>query len=427
MLPKYNYFFYANACHVCKKFGGKISLKRCGNCTMISYCSKEHQKMHWSQHKDLCNAIYNILKDNQLSTFLNIQQNVDIKAWTQMKMNFMLLVAIKVGRKLEHYEEQMFKFLRLCVVCHDQNIRVLEDCPNCPNTSFCTKHKDDIVHKRYCDLIKLCFNLDVISITHERKIPKMRIPYHINHVNLPKNMKDFIDSYIEPWKNSHMSIVEETMINSEYLSRPLTFLYAMQKLRYLLNGNSFVVHIIAANMIDIDSIELWEILLHWLPCITTVQIFLIGPELSIDSVSVNLCKDCQYDNKQLLIQICSMLYENYTNDDSYVKPDFIVGYNAGIHECEDFRSENYSWRQSLEIVAEQNCPLILTSYTSTEAEKEQIRLNEVLNNHVKYTYFEQNPFSSLRPYRDFENEGIYYQNQYIIIYENLNSYSNRYF
>ncbi|XP_043515971.1 uncharacterized protein LOC122531813 [Frieseomelitta varia] len=422
MLPKYNYFFYANACHVCKKFSGEISLKRCGNCAMISYCSKEHQKLHWPQHKDLCNAIRSVLEDNTLSNFLNDKQHVNSETCVQMKMNFMLLVAIKINRKLEYYEEQMFKFLRLCVRCHDPNAKVLENCPNCPNASFCTNHKDDIVHKKYCNLIKLCFNLDVISITNKRKIPEIKIPYHINYVHLPRNMQDFINSYIEPQKASQISMVEGTMINSEYLTRPLTFLYAIEKLQYLLNGNSIIVHVIAANMIDIDGIELWEILLHWLPHITSIKIFFIGPELYVDSVLINLCKECQYNNKKCSIQICSMFYDNYTNNDSYVKPHFIIGYNAGIHECEDFKSENYSWRQSLEIVAVQNCPLILTSYISTEAKKEQIRLNEILNNHVKYTYFGRNPFSSLRPYRDFENDGVYYQNQYIIIYNNLNTH-----
>lgn len=420
MVFKYNYFFYANVCHICKRFGKEISLKRCGNCSMISYCSKEHQKIHWSQHKDLCNAICSVLKDNTISMTLNIKQNVDLKTWVQMKMNFMLLVAIKLDRKLEYYEEQMFKFPRSCVTCHDQNIKILEDCSNCPNISFCIKHKDNIIHKKFCNLLKLCFNLDIISITYNKKIPRIKIPHHTNHINLPQNIKNFIDCYIEPQKDLQISMVEETIINTEYLTRPLTFLYAIQKLQYFLKDNNIIIHIIAANMIDINGIELWEILLHWLPYTTMAKIILIGPELSIGSISMNLCKNCQYNNKRLSIQICDTLYESYANSNSYMKPNFIIGYNAGIHEYEDFKSENYTWKQSLKIIAEQNCPLILTSYTLTEAEKEQIRLNEILNNYIKCTYFEQNPFSSLRPYRDFETEGIYYQNQYIIIYKNLN-------
>ncbi|XP_017752772.1 PREDICTED: uncharacterized protein LOC108545584 [Eufriesea mexicana] len=420
MVLKYNYFFYANVCHVCKRFGKGISLKRCGNCTMISYCCKEHQKIHWSQHKDLCKAIYSVLKDSKID-FLNIKQDINTETWVQMKMNFMLLVAIKIGRKLEHYEEQMFKFLRSCIVCHDQNIKVLEDCPNCPNNSFCVKHKDDTIHDKVCNLMKLCFNLDVILITYKRKIPKIEVPYNTNHTNLPQSMKDFIDCYIKPQRNSQVSKIEETIIDTEYLTRPLTFLYALQKLKYILKSNSIIIHITAANVIDTEGIEIWEILLHWLPNITIIKICLIGPELSIGSMLMNLCKNCQYNNKQFSIQVYDMLYENYAKSDFYTKPNFIIGYNAGIHECEDFKSVNYTWRQSLKIIAKQNCPLILTSYTLSEAKKEQIRLNEILNNCIKCSYFEQNPFSSLRPYRDFETEGIYYQNQYIIMYKNLNT------
>ncbi|CAK9813810.1 hypothetical protein ANTQUA_LOCUS7775 [Anthophora quadrimaculata] len=414
-----NHFFYANVCHICKKFGNGISLKKCGNCTMISYCSKEHQKEHWPQHKYLCNAICNVLKDKKLSKFLNDRENHNIENWAQMKMNFMLLVTLAIGRKLEHYEEEMFKFLRSCVVCHELNVKTLENCPNCPNASFCKKHKNDTMHKHICHLMKLCFKLDVFSLMHKHNIPEIILPYHTDHVNLPENMKHFIDHYTKLQKNVQISMDEEAIINSEYLTRPLTFLYAIQKLEYILKDDSIIVHIVAANMIDIDGIELWEILLHWIPSVITVKMILIGPELSSGSLTMNLCKHCQSNNKKFSIQTYNMLYEDYSREISYVKPNFIIGYNAGIHECEDIESNNDTWRQSLRTVAEQNCPFVLTSYTLAEAEKEQIRLNEILGNRVKCAYFEWNPYSSLRPYRDFETEGVYYQNQYIIIYKNL--------
>ncbi|XP_017883579.1 uncharacterized protein LOC108627055 [Ceratina calcarata] len=416
MVLKYNYFFYPNACHVCKIYGKGISLKRCGNCTMISYCSKEHQKAHWSQHKDLCNAICSLLKT---SNILNNEQNVNTKAWSEMKMNFMLLVMMKMGRKLKHYEEEMFKFLRSCTVCHDRNLKALEDCDNCPSASFCTKHKNDTVHKKVCHLTKLCYDLDAISIAHKKETPEIKIPYSTNYTNLPENIKDFIDYYIELQKDPQISLQEDMIINTEYLTRPLTFLYAIQKLEYVLEGSTMNIHIIAANMLDLDGIELWEILLHWIPNIKTWRIYLIGPELSSGVIPINLCDNCQHNKKELLIETHNTLYDTYANKNSYVKPNVIVGYNAGIHECENLRSENETWRESLKIIAKQNCPVILTCYTLVEAEKEQTRLNEILNCNVKCAYFLRNPYSSLRPYRDFETEGIYYQNQYVIIYKHL--------
>lgn len=419
MVHKYNYFFYANVCHVCKKFGEWISLKRCGNCTMISYCSKEHQKEHWSQHKDLCKAICSILRDNKISSFLNDEQNLSTETWAQIKMNFMLLVTMTIGRKLEHYEQEMFKFIRSCAVCHDNNAQVLEDCSSCPNTSFCKKHRNNAEHKKICYLTKLCFKLDVASMMYKSEIPKMKILPHTNHNNLPQNIKDFIHHYIEPHKISHLSIEEEIAINAEYLTRPLTLLYALQKLKYTLENNNIVIHIIAANLLDVNGIELWEILLHWLPDIRMAKIVLIGPELSSGFIPINLCESCQYNNKQFLIQAHGMLYNNYTQSDSYIKPHIIIGYNAGISECEDFRSQNDTWTESLQILAEQSCPFVLTSYTSMEVKREQDRLNTVLNKIINCAFCDQNPYSSLRPYRDFETEGIYYQNQYLLIYENL--------
>ncbi|XP_043254971.1 uncharacterized protein LOC122398816 [Colletes gigas] len=419
MVLEYNYFFYTNVCHVCKQFGKQVSLKRCGSCTMIAYCSKEHQREHWPQHKDLCCAIYDVLQDNKMSSFLINNQDLCTEKWTRMKMNFMLLVAMKISRKLEYYEEQMFKFLRSCTMCHNWNTKELVDCHNCPSTSFCTRHKNDTMHKNLCNLLKLCFKLNMASILHEKEIPEIKRSYHTKHINLPPNMKYFIKDYIEAQKSPNLLIEEETIINAELLTRPLTFLYAAQKLGYFLKKKDIIIHIIAANAVEINGIELWEILLHWLPNVTVATIILLGPELSPGSISINLCKNCQCSSKQLEIQMQDTLYENYIECDSYMKPNFIIGYNAGIHECEDIKSQNDTWTHSLQMIARQNCPLILTSYTLSEAEKEQIRVQEILGRDVKCTYFEQNPYSSIRPYRDFETEGVYYQNQYIIIYENF--------
>ncbi|XP_033338385.2 uncharacterized protein LOC117227349 [Megalopta genalis] len=421
MLEKhYNYHFYANACHVCKQYGERVSLKRCGNCKMIAYCCREHQRKHWPQHKDLCNVICNVLNGNQMSNFVNSEEDVDAEVWAEMKMNFMLLVALKLPRRLKFYEEQMFKFFRSCTVCHKRNAKELVDCLHCPATSSCEKHKNSAMHLSVCNKLKLCFKLDMASVMHENIIPELNLPYNIKCADIPEYMEDCIKHYVNKRRSLHLLMEEEeTTIDSEYLTRPLTFFYAMKKLKIFSWEKNITIHIIGANMVEVSCIYFWEILLHWLPESTEAKIVLIGPELCSDSTSINLCGNCRLNKKQLSIQMHNVFYKHYVNSTSYVKPNFIIGYNAGFSEYENFKLGNDTWAQSLQTVAEQNCPLILTSYTMSEARKEQTRLEVVLNRNLKCSFLGQNPYSGLRPYRDFETEGVFYQNQYIIIYKTL--------
>ncbi|KZW02052.1 hypothetical protein EXIGLDRAFT_760274 [Exidia glandulosa HHB12029] len=41
-------------CGVC---GTTVNTRKCTGCGTLAYCSKEHQKAHWQEHKALCNSI----------------------------------------------------------------------------------------------------------------------------------------------------------------------------------------------------------------------------------------------------------------------------------------------------------------------------------------------------------------------------------
>ena len=41
------------SCAVCDSCDG-VNLRRCNGCFQVAYCSKDHQRRHWPQHRREC-------------------------------------------------------------------------------------------------------------------------------------------------------------------------------------------------------------------------------------------------------------------------------------------------------------------------------------------------------------------------------------
>ena len=416
----HNLFFYSNTCHVCKSSGNELPIKKCSNCKMISYCSKEHQKQHWLHHKNICRVLAQILDEHDKSNPLEGYKNCNNREWVEAKTNLMLLVSLRLNRKLLPYEEEMFKFPKACYTCHETNVKLLQDCSSCPCASFCKEHRKDPHHYLVCEKLNLCYELDIASTVFMKEAPRNVVPYHTEKAYLPASIKHFIDLYFNEDKSLCISSDIQIAHVSEYLTRPLTLLHAMEKLEFI-TKSILTVHIIGANMIELYGVEMWEMFLHWIPSLTILNLVLIGPELDSNNekVQCNICDCCIEKGMKLHLQTYGLLYKEYVYSDQYSKPDIIVGYNIGIHECENIDSPADLWSASIRILPEQSCPFILTSYTMDEALKEHNRLCDLLKRKVAPLSCEKNQFSSLRPHRDYETEGVYYQNQFIIIYKDF--------
>lgn len=92
------------------------------------------------------------------------------------------------------------------------------------------------------------------------------------------------------------------------------------------------------------------------------MIVLIGPELIFEP---NLllsfkCDDCISQKKEISLEFRSMLYTDYVCS-PFVKPDLVVGFDIGLQEWE-LKSTKETWSPSIKMLAEQNCPFILTCY-----------------------------------------------------------------
>jgi hypothetical protein len=369
----------------------------------------------------LCRVLAEMLDETDKANLLEGMHNFSMKDWVKGKMNLMLLVSMKLKRKLLPYEEEMFKFPRACNVCHETDSKLLTDCPSCPCATFCKEHQNNEIHARVCEMLSLCYDLDIASTVFMRSPPRNVVPYHTEMAYLPASIKHFIELYINEDKSLLVSSDIQRSHMSEYLTRPLTLLHTMERLEFKTNS-SLTIHIIGANMIELDGIEIWETLLHWLPSLTTLNIILIGPELESnkEKLECNICDCCIEKGMKLYLETHGILYTEYANSDSFVKPDIIAGYNLGIHECENIDSSDDSWSPTVRILTQQKCPFVLTAYNADEAQKEHKRLCGILNKKVTYLYYGKNQFSSLRPHRDYETEGVYYQNQYVIVYRELN-------
>ncbi|XP_024873306.1 uncharacterized protein LOC112455544 [Temnothorax curvispinosus] len=408
-----NNVFYATVCHVCKQFGDGVSLKRCGSCRMIAYCGREHQKQHWKQHKSLCKAIQDALQEYNFNGCGKDSEDCDDK-----KLIFTRLVLRKLGRHLKLDEMQMFTYPKECLICHEKNDKLLEDCQKCA-ASFCKKHKDDTAHRDICAPLELGFHSDLLGTKKfNSPVELLSDLKRVSDASTFQNMKDFVNALGNIQTDSEMPYDILAAEYSQYLTRPLTLLYAMRLLNYVPKGKDLVIHVVGANYIEVVTLLTWRVLLHLSETVMSFVIIMIGPDLKKIAPS-RTCDKCKsLGNKSVIFEYHDVLYENYVCKPSFVKPDLIVGFNLSIEEHE-FDSSKKIWASSIHAVAKQNCPFILTFFTLRYFEEGTKKMNTILGKEVDYLYSGKNPFASFRPHRILGPERVYYHNQYVVIYESL--------
>ncbi|XP_024870316.1 uncharacterized protein LOC112457767 [Temnothorax curvispinosus] len=418
-----NYYdeFYATICHVCKRFGDGVQLKRCGGCWMIAYCGKEHQKQHWKQHKPLCKAIRNVLRNYNMD-----YGGETTEVWASKKLTFAQLVSSKLGRRLNMSEMNMFLFPKECLVCYERNIKSLESCQKCA-ASFCKNHKDGTEHRDICASLELCLHSDLFSMREGNSLLDLNFHFqHISYIEFPsstfQNMKDFLKACMNIQTDSEMCNARANY-SSEYLTYSLTLFFAMRLLKYVPKSEDLVVHVLGATKHDELILIGWEIFPRLIGA--KVSVILIGPELPCKSMLSHHCDNCMSREKKCLtFELHDGLYENYVRSSSFVKPDLVVGFNMGVrnHELpvESVESSKETWTPSIELIAKENCPFILTSSLLYAFKKETDIINTILDKEVNHIYSGKNPFASLIPCRTVGGlEYVSYTNQYVIIYRSL--------
>lgn len=91
----------------------------------------------------------------------------------------------------------------------------------------------------------------------------------------------------------------------------------------------------------------------------------------------------------------------------------IAAFNCGFAEYEGAGPDLDTWKASLPRILSRRVPIVLTSYTESEAIADVARLTKLQSGlRVRRMV---NPFASLTPFRDIEGLGVYYDNYYLSI------------
>ena len=443
--------YYWGCCQVCKKSGtAKEQLKRCSRCSCLFYCSKEHQKSDWKNHKKLCSYLATAAEEVGAETFFGHQLEFDEeddecqeieerpndkvkswKSWAKFRVNAVRTCEILMGRPLEQFEKEVFLFPRACRVCRLAKRDGMLDCPDCRSTTYCSKqHQEEHLdkhRKEFCSELKYAMVCDNYESTVSISAPAVSEHLDKQFKDLTE-MSQHLDFHLKNHINTDVDLAEmEFRFLSDRLSSPLTVVYCASKYG-LARGQKvedlteLTVHIAGSNIVEMLGIIKWEYIMHRLPKLAKLHLVFIGLELDDEdsegeSPDLSVCSRCSDEGRQIKYDIRKMSYKKYFNHCAeYVVPDIVCAFNCGFHEFAN-EPEKETWKPSLPFLTKhKGVPLIFTSYTWTESKRDYDLIRQESQHEIGTDEcMLPNPFRSYRPVRDFEYENdrdVFYSNQY---------------
>lgn len=199
-------------------------------------------------------------------------------------------------------------------------------------------------------------------------------------------------------KNVKISLTALTKaLTSDLLTRPLTLYYALLILDQPV-PHDLSIHIVGSNQFETATAHHWETILRVLLGVQRLRLSFIGPEVETSATQ---------HQQNMVIETASGFYHQYEAEDA---ANVIVAFNCGLHE---FEGADDTWGGSLVALLSRKTPIVLTSYTLSEAILDVDRLRE-LDPGLRVRQY-GNPFASLSPLRDVESQGVYFVNSILSI------------
>lgn len=455
--------FYPNVCGYCFKQHEQTDLKlwvTCESCKIVSYCSENHMLKHKNVHQDFDRILLDVLsmsptKVNYFYELMNIVNSPTQRPLILMSFIDEMSERLIESRGLYKAEEEMLKFLPHCEACTEVNPEKMIKCHDCL-ANFCINHHNDIEattrHAEFCSdylqsFILEAYNLafddvDLLAIIiQSTSLQKEKFVY-------PNSIYEFLETQIDFYRlfetlehPDHHQISSDFKLEdnisdlrafvSEYLTKPLSLIYAIKMLEIIPHEET-IIHVIGSTGEEIKNLNQWEFLLQWFPDLKKLTIVFVGKELTIHTNNSNASLNENYSEElfdqnniveetsityasygnQLHFQFSSSLYKHYyENSNNFQEPNFVIAYNPGL-------SVYSEWKESLLVLKNFQSPFIFTSYYKEDALLDHDMMKKVMGEEINYHLFINNPYKSLRPLRFYGNSyPLVYKNNFITIYK----------
>ena len=449
--------YYWGCCLVCaKKSSPENPMKRCSRCKCVFYCSQEHQKQHWREHKDLCKFLANpdntentfellymedqtmdnmerlrcfsSLSDQEKFNFFSSMETKVIENWIKFREAARTLCTFTLARPLSRIETEIFFFPRACRTCNCSK-NTMYDCEECYCVSYCSlQHKEEHqeYHKTMCRSLRIAMAIH-IQLSKNGFCLEL-IPQEFKYMGSSPDITHLLPKPI-PGNNDEISkpIMDHCLLTC-HLSGVLTILHCIHKFRpELETKKNLNVHVVGATQKEIQHLKKWEYLLHNLPEVKSITYHFIGPEIGIqDQPDVPCFKQCIEKNKSISYTLHKLKYGEYKKKDSYEVPDVILLQNPGFWEFEGAPPDSpeyhqgwvEGWADIPSIVPATGCLTVYTSYNAWEAKRDLKIVDKYCD--VNVLASGENPMRShlpLRSYARTDGKDVYYSNQYYTVLE----------
>jgi len=398
-------------CPVSLKIG---SLKMCGGCKLVGYFGREEQKKDWSNHKEFCKAVTNIMK------------RTGVKHITEKMNGDMAVTAVsrELGRDLRQDEMDLLHYPRVCAESGGggANQDSLRNCTRCHCVAWLSDYLETgrACHEQWCHLLKTAIE----DYKHEKslghQVTKYVPPIEAKYKPLPASIEVLFEKDVGKLVSNKLPGYQESELR--YLTFlytcPLTILYAAEQAglaggQRVEEAETLSIHLVGARIAEVRHLVGWEIIALRLPKLKELELIFVGDEVMSGNFPPTFTfksNEAQKERPDLQVKYTfepPQLYQDYVNTPKYRAPDMVAALDCGFK----FYS---TWDPCIpHLLPDNGAPCVFTEFTLQDTRDNLSKVERLVSPLEVVIPPRRNPYCSRRPVRCSDKTGNYVKNSVI--------------